>query len=75
MASYGQNERQRTRSRDGKYKEMNGCERCSKSVGTEYCSDGRFNGEVGHVLCRKCAFAGSRLSASEAVAFYKNARV
>lgn len=71
MASYGQTERQRTRRRDGKYSDMNKCERCRKSVGSNYYSDGRSDGTAGWVLCRDCQITGREMEWADAVAFYR----
>jgi hypothetical protein len=56
MASWQQHERQRARSRDGRYNKLNPCEMCGKSVGADYCSVGdenEFDGR-GLVLHAKC---------------------
>ena len=69
--SYGQQERQRTRSRQGRYSDMNKCQSCAKAVGTNYYSDPRSNGGIGHVLCRACCVAGQGLNWPDAQAWYR----
>jgi hypothetical protein len=68
--SYAKQERQRVRSTSGRYSNMNRCEACQKRLGSNYCSDGRFNGEYGHVLCEKCCLRGSAMTVEQAKQFY-----
>lgn len=70
MTTYGQRVRQETRSRDGRYRVINKCERCRKSVGADYHSDHRCNVDgLGLVLCAGCCGITSAMSDAEFFAY------
>jgi uncharacterized protein CbrC (UPF0167 family) len=68
--TYKQDGRQRARTSNGRYADMNRCQACGKRLGDGYCSDGRSNGEAGHVLCETCCIKGSAMTWEDAQAFY-----
>lgn len=74
--SYAQDERQRSRGRNGQYTDMARCEICNKPVGANYCSDTRVDtrfGGLGLSLCKRDALSLSKLSDDEAYQKLKEA--